>query len=617
MSSLWRMPRSAPGRRALAAFAALAALILLQPRPATAETRIALVIGNSAYDTKPLANPVHDADLMARTLRSAGFSVSMLLDANQDAMKRAVLDFGRELRASDSVGLFYYAGHGVQIDGENYLIPVGAQIRDNEEVAISSVNLSELLRTMERASSRLNIAILDACRDNPFASPSRTLTRGLAPVTAPSGTLIAYATAPGQVALDGANGNSPYTAALAEAIPLAGSPIEDVFRRARRKVLDTTAGKQTPWEHSSLTGEFFFVPKSASPEATLRPIASADESASRRLAEIADWDRVKSSNDAGKLRAHLDRYPDGLFSELAHIRLARLDAVAGSWTPVVTGSIETAALPSPEAIYERALKIEGDGKSREKLVEAAELYRSAAGLGLTASMFALGRAYDKGRGVARDMAEAAAWYRKAAAGGHAAAMASLGTMYEYGEGVPLDLAEALRLYRAAAGMGDANGLANLAFLIAEGKGVTRDKSEARQLYGLAAEKGQPRAMYNLALMLMRGEGGNADLVSAVRWLEIASGKEHAGAMRELAYLYDEGRGVARNSKRASELVLAALQAGDVQAKQDVITRPHTWSYTTRREIQRRLYARGLYTGPAHGFFDSRTRRALTKLAMQS
>jgi TPR repeat protein len=585
--------------------------------PAFAETRIALVIGNSAYESKPLTNPIHDADLIARTLRSVGFRVTMVLDATQEAMKSAVLEFGRELRTSDSVGLFYYAGHGVQIDGENYLIPVGANIRDDEEVAISSVSLSELLRTMERASSRLNIAILDACRDNPFATASRAFTRGLAPATAPSGTLIAYATAPGKVALDGENGNSPYTAALAEAMRLAGSPIEDVFRRTRRKVLDVTAGKQTPWEHSSLTGEFYFVPKSAAPEASDRPVAGLDESASRRLAEIADWDRVKTSNDAEKLKAHLERYPDGLFSELAQIKLARLQTVAGSWTPVVNGNIETAALQSPEAIYERALKIEGDGKNAAQLSQAAELYRSAADLGLTASMYALARAYDKGRGVPRDLPEAAKWYRKAADGGHAAAMASLGTMYEYGEGTPLDLAEATRLYRAAADLGDANGLTNLAFLTAEGKGVAQDKKEARRQYELAAEKGQPRAMYNLALMLMRGEGGIPDLVSAVRWLEVAAQKHHPAATRELAYLYDEGRGVARNSRRAAELVLAALQAGDAQAKQDVITRPHTWSYATRREIQRRLYAKGLYTGPAHGFFDSRTRRALTKLAMQN
>ncbi len=260
---VWRMGAA----MVAAAFAALVAL----PAAAWAETRIALVIGNSGYASKPLPNPARDADLIARTLRSVEFQVTLILDANQDAMKRAILEFGRQLRASDSVGLFYYAGHGVQVDGENFLIPVGADIKDLEEVALNGVNVTELMKTMERAASRLNIAVLDACRDNPFPAPTRTLARGLAPVTAPSGTLIAYATAPGQVAFDGDDGHSPYSAALAEAIPTAGAPLEEVFRRTRRKVLEVTQSKQTPWEHSSLTGEFFFKPKGAEPETSARP----------------------------------------------------------------------------------------------------------------------------------------------------------------------------------------------------------------------------------------------------------------------------------------------------------------------------------------------------------
>ena len=147
------------------------------------------------------------------------FQVTLLLDASQAAMKRAILEFGRQLRASDSVGLFFYAGHGVQVDGENFLIPVGADIKDLEEVALNGVNLTELMKTMERAASRLNIAILDACRDNPFASPRVRLPAALRPSPRPRERSIAYATAPGQVAYDGENGHSPYTFALGRGDP--------------------------------------------------------------------------------------------------------------------------------------------------------------------------------------------------------------------------------------------------------------------------------------------------------------------------------------------------------------------------------------------------------------
>lgn len=591
----------------------------LSPAALHAETRVALVIGNAGYATKPLANPARDADLMARALRSVGFDVTALVDADQAKMKASILDFGRRLRATDSVGLFYYAGHGVQVDGENFLIPVGADIRDNEEVAINSVNLTELLRTMERASARLNIAILDACRDNPFGGTSRSGAGGLAPVTAPSGTLIAYATAPGRVALDGRDANSPYTAALAAAIPTAGIPIEEVFRITRRKVLEVTSNTQTPWEHSSLTGEFFFRPKSAEPETSERDGGAGNGAADAHLAEIAEWETIKETTDPALLRRHLALYPAGYFSELAVVKLARLEEMAADGSPITTGS--TSASPvagqaDAAAFYERAVKLSADTASEATLREAAELYAKAADLGLPAAMYELARAYDKGRGVGRDLATAAQWYRKAADAGHPGAMASLGTMHEFGEGVRLDLIEALRLYRIAAESGDPHAMTNLGYLYAEGKGVARDAVAARRWYGEAAEKGHARAMFNLALMHMRGTGGRPDLVEAVRLLKSAADRGHAGAMRELAVLFDEGRGVARNPREAARYLLMAYKAGDRQARADILKRPDTWSFSTRREIQKQLAAQGHYNGPAIGLFGPRTRAALDRLAAQ-
>ncbi len=224
-----------------AALGAILGVMLLALAPAhAAERRLALVIGNSAYSFGALDNPKNDAALMAKALKGVGFEVTELIDADQKTMKKAMLDFGRSLRDSDSVGLFYYAGHGVQVDGENYLVPVDANIRDEADVAVEAVAATELLKTMQRAASRINIAIFDACRNNPFASTTRGGTRGLARIDAPAGTIIAYATAPGDVALDGQGGNSPYATALAKNMAADGLTVEEVFKRARREVKTET-----------------------------------------------------------------------------------------------------------------------------------------------------------------------------------------------------------------------------------------------------------------------------------------------------------------------------------------------------------------------------------------
>lgn len=593
-------------------------LLLSLTSTASAETRLALVIGNSGYAMRPLPNPKNDAALIAETLKSSGFEVTTLIDADQALMKRSILDFGRRLRSSDSVGLFYYAGHGVQVAGENYLIPVGADITDLEEVALNGVSLSELLKTMERTGSSLNIAILDACRDNPFGSQTRSAAGGLAPVTAPTGTLIAYATAPGHVAYDGTGGNSPYSAALAEAIPAEGVPLEEVFRRARRKVLEVTAGKQTPWEHSSLTGDFYFHPKIADPETAARTDDKPPPSPDKRLAEIDAWEAIKATTDPEVLRHHIETYPNGVFTELATYRLKGLETYAAGWSSIITGSTPANAAPAPgQATYEEAVKLDAPGAKLADLERATELYRTAAEAGLPAAMFNLARAYDKGRGAVRDLETAALWYRNAADKGHVGAMAALGSMFEHGEGVEKDPDEAFRLYSLAAEKGDANAMASLGYLYQSGTGTERNASMAREWYAKAAALEQPRAMFNLALMHLKGEGGKADIAEGVRLLKLAADAQHPGSLRELASLYDEGRGLARDSGRAADLLLAAFKAGDPQARRDLLERPDTWSFMTRLKVQKRLAQKGYAPGPAIGFFTAKTRTALERFGAPS
>ena len=231
-------------------------------RTAGEDTRTALIIGNSHYKVGVLKNPLHDAQDIADALRQQGFAVTLKLDGTQEQMESAISEFGRKLYQG-GVGLFYYAGHGVQVDGENYLVPVEARIESESDVRYKSVNVGQILGKMGEARNGLNIVILDACRDNPFSRGFRSSSRGLAVVSSATakGTLIAYATSPGKVASDGDTRNGLYTKHLLKNIQTPGLPVEQVFKRVLQGVEQETNGKQSPWTSSSFSGDFYFVPE--------------------------------------------------------------------------------------------------------------------------------------------------------------------------------------------------------------------------------------------------------------------------------------------------------------------------------------------------------------------
>jgi uncharacterized caspase-like protein len=249
-------------------FAALASAItllsLLSAGPATAEKRIALVVGNSAYqNVTRLDNPRNDATLMAETLSGLGFALiggRAQLDLDKAALDTDVQNFGRQIQGAD-VALFYYAGHGVQVNGSNYLVPVGANPTREADVDFQMVDINLVLRQMQGSSTRLNMVILDACRNNPFGARGlRSADGGLAQMRAPEGTLISYATQPGSVAQDGSDGHSPYTRALATTIKQAGLDIFQTFNQVGLAVKRETGGSQQPWVSSSpIDGSFYFV----------------------------------------------------------------------------------------------------------------------------------------------------------------------------------------------------------------------------------------------------------------------------------------------------------------------------------------------------------------------
>ena len=302
--------------------------------------RVALVIGNSNYTNGPLLNPVNDARDMAKVLRGAGFTVILKTDASQPELLSALRDFGNRLKegGAGTAGLFYFAGHGMQVKGRNFLIPLGANIEHEDELAYQALDAQAVMDKMESAGNGTNIVILDACRDNPFVRSFRSGRQGLAQMDAPVGTLVAFSTAPGSVASDGMgkSSNGLYTSHLLKAIQQPGQKVEDVFKQVRFAVLRDSARKQVPWEASSLVGDFYFVEPRAgaaasnaalppAPGSTLDPQAAIDE---------ALWSAVKDSTSSAELFAYLNRFPAGLHAKEARARLADLVApVAGSGSP--------------------------------------------------------------------------------------------------------------------------------------------------------------------------------------------------------------------------------------------------------------------------------------------
>ncbi len=222
------------------------------------EHRVALVMGNAAYLNGPLKNTVNDARAMAAVLEASGFEVILKENVrNQNEMKQAVREFGMKLKTGGTA-LFYYSGHGMQVNGYNYLIPIQAVMHIEQEIEYEALDMGFILAYMESAKSSVNIVILDACRNNPFARSFRDTKQGLSTMVAPTGTMIAYSTSPGSVASDGNQEYGLYTRALLEHIQQPGIKVEDVFKGVRADVLARSGGQQTPWESSSLVGDFYF-----------------------------------------------------------------------------------------------------------------------------------------------------------------------------------------------------------------------------------------------------------------------------------------------------------------------------------------------------------------------
>ena len=500
---------------------------------AHAEKRVALVIGNSAYRAVPaLPNPTADARLMSDTLLSLGFLVvggGARLDLDKAGFEAALQEFGRQLAGAD-VALFYYAGHGVETHGLNYLVPVDAHPLDEGDIFAQAIGTGGILDQMEKSGSRINLVLLDACRDNPFRGRGvRSKTGGLAQMQAPPGTLISFATQPRSVSLDGTDGHSPYTKALAETMQRPGYGLFKTFNEVGLEVQKATGGSQLPWLSSSpISGNFYFAGKPA-PAANMQ---TADRPGSP--APIVEA-RLSPSDDNPSLRRDLitdcDRlagmpYDTGHAPSLAGVEADKIDLVAAA--KACNDAI--AQYPDVTRFTFEAGRV---AVARKDYAEARRLFDKAADAGYAMAMNNIGALYEAGYGVSQNYAEAARWYGKAVAAGEPIAMVDLGWQYEAGHGVTRDYGEAVRLYEAAARAGIPAGMNNLGLLYMYGKGVARDYGEARRLFEQGVALGCAACMNDLGALYNEGDGVPRDTRTARQWFEKAAALGNPEAKQNL------------------------------------------------------------------------------------
>ncbi|MBL8837743.1 MAG: caspase family protein [Alphaproteobacteria bacterium] len=325
------------------------------------ERRVALIVGNSAYaGGGRLANPGNDAQAIAGLLRGLGFDVEVALDAGYLDLTRAVRRFGDRIETAH-VALFYYAGHGLQLAGTNFLVPVDAQLANERDVRFETVDLASIVDLMRGQTPRVNLIFLDACRDNPLAramnrtNQTRALQGpGLAPMTA-SGMLIAFSTEPGSVSVDGTGDNSPFTAALLQHMPTPGLEIRQMLTRVRQSVRQATGGRQIPWDHSSLDTEFYFT-GGPSTIATRGPPPDA---------ELLFWQSIMTTGTPAELELFMRQFPNSRFAELARLRLAALRAPRAASAGVGQGNADAARSSSGEGASV-ATPAEGQGAAPQQ-----------------------------------------------------------------------------------------------------------------------------------------------------------------------------------------------------------------------------------------------------------
>ena len=437
------------------------------------ERRLALVIGNAEYVGKgnTLRNPVNDANDVSNKLKTLGFDVTTVLNASMLEMDDAIDAFGQKAKNYD-VALFYYSGHGLQSKGDNYMVPVDAELRSEADVRYKCTPLNLLLAKLEESECPMKLVVLDACRDTPFEHSwhKGMGTKGLSVVNAPKGTLISYATSPGRTAADGTGRNSPYTEAFLEVLDIPNLSLSDFFDNVGTLVLEKTYDEQTPWiAKSPFRGSFYF-------------------------------------------------------------NMKAVPTVAQTPSPTQQSTNTNTSLTAQQYYDRGNMYYSGHGVSKD-YAEAVKWYRKAAEQGYALAQNSLGNMYKNGQGVTQDYSEAVKWYRQAAEQGNPASQTTLGNLYHNGLGVTKDYVEAVKWYSKAAEQGYSSAQFLLGFMYDKGYGVTKDYTEAVKWYRKAAEQEHSYAQFLLGYMYENGYGVSKDQSEALKWYRKAAAQGHEDATK--------------------------------------------------------------------------------------
>ena len=620
------MPPESRAPRRVGLCLALAFAWLCAPAVA-AERRVALVIGEGAYQSAPqLANPPNDARDIAQALRTLGFEVALSLDVDQAQMGRAIEDFG--VRAQDAdLALFYYGGHGLQLSSHNYLVPVDAALRSPADIAKQTVALDSVIEAMAKSHGR-RLVFLDACRENPLKrEDAAPVAPGLARVGKAADFMIAFATQPDAVAFDGAGRNSPFAQGLLAHLTTSGVDLSNTLIAVRRDVIAATGGEQVPWENSSLTKQVYLAGEGAgdaSPEASL-------------------WRLAAPARDGDLLQIYLQRYPTGPHAKDVRALLANAAAAQPPkpkdrsaeeeiWR-LALSSRETALVELYRTRFPEGVHVRDADELAERLAEAGDSQKdagmlceryathpndataSAPGVDLATLKVnapAAVAACEKARAAAPNSAhyvallgratyaagrfeEAVKLYGAAAAAGDARALVSLGRLRETGDHVPKDVAAAYANYAKAAERGGTDGAINLAVALTEGKIMRKDVARAYALLKSAADGGSAIATFNLGKFADDGLGGAA--TDALALYRRAASLGEPNGFRAAAVLLDEGRHGAKDAEAAADALLRAVVADSGLAIGELTGPTQAWTPGTVTALQKRLKGAGYYDGP--------------------
>jgi TPR repeat protein len=523
------------------------------------EHRVALVIGNAGYQhVDRLSNPGNDAKLIADTLKKSGFALvggGAQLDLDKAGFDRLVQEFGKQIQGAD-VALFYYAGHGMQVDNTNWLVPVDANPTRQQDLDFQMINAEIVLKQMDGANTRLNVLILDACRNNPFANlGTRGVASGLAQMKAPDGTMISFATQPGNVAVDGAGADGPYASALADAIRKPGLDIFHLFNQVGLSVKQATQGSQQPWVSSSpIDGEFYFSSTEAAADdaavPTIEPVSVKPAASDTSPAQTVQATRALA--EKGQVAAQIDlglNYAKGIGVQKDY-------ATALQWFQRAADQGDAHAQFYVGLMHERGYSVP------HSYATALIWYRKSAEQNFAAAEIAMARFYARGLGVPRDRAQQAMWLHRAAEQDNALAEFILGNLYRLGVGVPMEPATAAQWYRRAVDKDYGPAEARLGWMYMHGLGVPKDYAQAMQLFRRAADKTNAIGQNGLGELYAHGDGVPRDYIQALHWYRLSADQGNSVAAFNLGMMYEKGHGVPRDPKEANKWLQQSAGAGN-------------------------------------------------------